>query len=414
MLLATAQDAASPFTWGGEARTRFESFSRRGFGLAGTERDDYVLQRVFLHGDVHVEDFRAHAELVSASAFGEDVEKPPTQAGETDVHQAFVEPRFGDFTLRAGRTQLALGSSRLVGLRDGTNVRLAFDGVRATWRSGGAQLDALALRPVIQGDDAFDDASSASEALWGLYGTWTLARGDESALARDAALTFDAYWLVREREDARFESGAGRELRHTFGVRVAGVHAGWDHDTEAVFQLGTFAAPARDEDIAAWTLATHTGYTFVRAPWSPRVGLKLDYASGDRDADDAELGTFDPLYPRNPYFSEAGLFAPYNFFDVHPSLTLTPRAGVEIAFAYDAFFRADTHDAVFSGSRIAIPGDVSTRHHVGDTLELRASWRATHTVSFELAWVHLFAGDVVRDAGGRDTDFAALWAVWSF
>lgn len=62
----------------------------------------------------------------------------------------------------------------------------------------------------------------------------------------------------------------------------------------------------------SWTLASQTGFTFASLPWQPRIALSTNIASGDTDPDDADLGTFNPLYPRGNYFSEDAVLGPRN------------------------------------------------------------------------------------------------------
>ncbi|MCR2572501.1 alginate export family protein, partial [Salmonella enterica] len=75
-------------------------------------------------------------------------------------------------------------------------------------------------------------------------------------------------------------------------------------------------------DIRAWTLATDTGLRWTELPLQPRLGLKADIASGDGNLHDGRLGTFNALFPKSAYFSEASLLAPANLMDVQPTLTL--------------------------------------------------------------------------------------------
>ena len=85
-----------------------------------------------------------------------------------------------------------------------------------------------------------------------------------------------------------------------------GRFAGFDYDWEPVLQFGNFDGG----ELWAWTIATDTGYTFASVPWAPRIGLKADVASGDRDADDSTLGTFNPLFFKAGYFNDASLLRP--------------------------------------------------------------------------------------------------------
>src|SRR5438105_12903233 len=80
-------------------------------------------------------------------------------------------------------------------------------------------------------------------------------------------------------EEARFDQGSAHEVRHTLGPRLWGHPGPWDYNVEVVYQLGTFG----QGQIHAWTAASDTGYTLRTVPWQPRLGLKADIISGDRN-----------------------------------------------------------------------------------------------------------------------------------
>lgn len=418
-----ASDDSAVLTIGGEARTRYEFSSAPGFGLRGSGHDDYLLQRFLLHADLHVGDRkdlhgRAFVQLLSGLVTEEEFTKPANQDNSLDLQQAFADIIVGDnragavakgetsFMLRAGRQEMGFGSYRLVTSRDPTNARLSFDGVRATLAMRGMTFDAFVVRPTEPKIGVFNDGQDDNTTFWGVYAA--------IPLEPEKRLGVDFYYLGLQRDNARFQSGVGDELRHSLGARLWGRARGWDHDTEAILQFGTFDQPSRSQDILAWTIASNTGYTFDNVAWKPRVGLKLNVASGDDDANDGELSTFNPLFPRNNYFSDANLLAPYNFFDVYPSLTLRPTDALTLTAGWDAFFRFSTDDAVFSPTGIIIPATASDERYVGSTASVVADWSINHYLTLTASYAHFFRGDVVRDAGGESVDFVGLWLTAKF
>jgi hypothetical protein len=195
--------------------------------------------------------------------------------------------------LRGGRQEIGLGSQRLVSVRDGPNIRCAFDGVRGFWSDGPYRIDALYFKPVTILPGSFDDKTSNTEHLGGIYLT--------GPVPRLGALNADLYWFDYARDAAKFASGTADERRQLVGARLFGKASGFDWDVGGVCQGGSFGA----RDISAWTIASNFGYTFANLPASPRLGLKADIASGDKSGGKGSLGTFNALYPKLPYFSEA-------------------------------------------------------------------------------------------------------------
>ncbi|MDX2131585.1 MAG: alginate export family protein [Planctomycetota bacterium] len=408
---------------GGEARSRYEYSSAPFFGLRAPGHDDFFLQRFLLHSDLRVGERdglhgRAFVQLLSGLVAGEEFSKPGNQDNALDVQQAFGEVILGDtrpaavatgdtsFALRAGRQEMGFGSYRLVTSREPTNARLAFDGVRATLHTQRLTFDAFLVRPTDHKIGLFNDGQDDNSTFWGLYSAIPL--GPESRRG------LDVYYLGLHRENTRFQSGVGEELRHSFGARLWGRARGWDHDTEAVVQFGDFDLAGSSQDILAWTVASNTGYTFENAAWKPRLGLKLNVASGDDDPGDDRLATFNPLFPRNNYFSDANLLAPFNFFDIHPTLTVRPLDSVTVTAGWDVFFRYSTDDAVFSPVGLVIPATASDGRFVGSTLSLVADWAINRNLTLSASYAHFFKGEVVRDAGGRDVDYFGVWFTAKF
>ena len=126
---------------------------------------------------------------------------------------------------------------------------------------------------------------------------------------------------------------------------------GWDWNGEGVIQFGTFGS----ESILAWTASLDSGYTFD-APWKPRLGVKLDVASGNSHPGDGRLGTFDALYFKSGYFNDASLLRPENIMDIHPTLTVNPTSKITIDGGVDVFRRYSRNDGVYSvGGPVEIP-----------------------------------------------------------
>jgi hypothetical protein len=391
---------------GGELRWRFESVPRRALGASPIGRDDFLLQRYFVHVDAHAnESARLFVQVGAGAVAGESFASPPSQANDFDLVQGFFDLDLdlgaaSTLRVRGGRQELGFGSYRLVTVREPTNFRLTFDGVRTTWRTGASTIDVFHVRPVAFEGGVLDDAFDRGQALWGAYSAHELSPQGSS--------TIDLYYLGLARDATRFETGVGDELRHSVGARLSGRAAGWDHDTEALIQFGDFTVASGEQSIRAWTIASNTGHTFQDTPWRPRVGVKANIASGDDDPTDDELGTFNALFPRNNYFNEAGFLAPANFFDVHPSLVVRPDSSTTLTASWDIYFRAERSDAVFGPTGIVVPAGASDERFVGSTLSLqieRQLWRGT---LLSIAYVHLFAGPVVEDAGGGDLDYVTL------
>lgn len=401
-------DAAGDWyiSFGGEIRERFEYYSHPMFSLQGQDADAYLLQRALLHADLHAGPYlRGFVQLGSHEAWWKDFAAPP-YLDRLDIQQAFGEirlPLAGDPFLRVGRQEMAFGSQRLVAIRDAPNVRRNFDGIRFGGMFGDVRLDIFATRPVELREDRFDDRSDSEQALWGLYSTFPM-----NIMPGGKA---DLYYLGLDKDPARFAAGTAEEERHTFGTRLFGTHASWDWDWEVLGQVGSFG----DQDIRAWGVTTDTGYSFDADGWTIRLGLKADIGSGDGDLDDDTLGTLNPYFPKLAYFNQAALLGPSNVMDLQPSITFKPQPTLSITAGYDVLWRTTTADAIYAGSGAPIAGTASrSGQYTGSQLSLDLAWQASRHVDFGLGYVHLEAGEALRDAGGDDVDFAYFSAGYRF
>jgi Alginate export len=128
------------------------------------------------------------------------------------VHQAFADLKWEassgrSFIFRVGRQELQYGSTRLISVRAGPNVRQSFDGPSILTRVNDWRIDVFAVCSAQTNRGYFDDSPDPKRALWGVYAV----RPTSFALAKN----IDLYYLGYSRIDARFEQGEAKELRHT-------------------------------------------------------------------------------------------------------------------------------------------------------------------------------------------------------
>ncbi|OUL98815.1 alginate export family protein [Variovorax sp. JS1663] len=396
-------------TLGGELRERYEYVRAPVFGLGSPPRNDYFLSRASLFADIHFgPGFRTFVEIAAAHAPGWSGSPPATQKDTLDVLQAFGEAKLslgeGQLSVRAGRQQMSFGSSRLVGVRDSPNIRRSFDGVRVTWiESKDLRVDAFAVQPVAPRTGRFDDGRDRAQDLWGVYAT--------TNVPAVAGLKADLYYLGLNRRDARFAQGVETEHRHTVGARLFGSHADFDWNIEGIFQFGNFGGSS----IRAWALSSDTGYTFSDRTWTPRIGLKADAFSGDRNLRDGRLGTFNALFPRLPYFSEANLVAPSNLLDLQPNLTLALTPTVELNLAWNPLWKQTKADAFYAPPLSPVRGTAGTQsRHIGQQVIATIEWSATPRLTVAASYVHFEPGRATRQAGGRSGEFLATWLQYRF
>jgi len=397
-------------TLGGEIRERYEYYHNNLWGLGPQDGNGYLLQRYMVHADAHFGDyFRVFAQFKSGLEDGRNGGPRPTDRDDFDLHQAFFDVRVAcsdedSLTFRAGRQELAYGSSRLISFREEPNVRRSFDGVKAILRVKGWQVDAFAVKPVRTRSGVFDDDPDPDQNFWGLYAvtpvSW-LPGGN-----------VDLYYLGLDRRNARFDQGAAHELRHSLGTRIWGHKAGWDYNLEFVYQFGSFGSGA----IQAWTAASDLGFTFEQVPLTPRLGLKANVTSGDDNPNDSDLQAFNPLFPRGAYFGEPALIGPANHMDIHPQLELALRRNLSLTLGWDCFWRESTHDGIYGPAvNLIESGNASNARYVGNQVEAMVEWRVDRHFTFTADYAHFIAGDFLKQTTpGKDVDYFSAWITCRF
>ena len=387
--------------FGGEVRQRYEYTHDPSFG--GDPKDDggVWLQRYTLHTDLRLGPrFRFFGQLSSALETGREGGPSPVDENELTLQNAFADLSLAlteesDLTLRVGRQELQYGSGRLVDVREGPNVRRTFDAARVMLELPDWRIDALAARPQVSQPGVFDDEESDQHSLWGVY-----------AVGGGKLVPFgqlDLYYLGFRDEAGSFVQGTANERRDSLGARLWGSESGWDWNWEAIYQFGSFGRG----DLSAWTLASETGFTFAGSMWRPRIALSANIASGDDDSTDQHLGTFNPLYPRGNYFSEAAVVGPRNFFNLHPFVTIRPDEAWSVTADVNFFWRLETEDGVYapSGQLIREPNG-SKKRFVGSTVSLTSAHELVSNLTFTAIYTHFFAGEFIRETGpSEDIDF---------
>jgi len=143
--------------------------------------------------------------------------------------------------------------------------------------------------------------------------------------------------------------------------------------------------------------------------------LKAAIASGDRNPHDDALQTLNPLFPRGTYFTEASLLGPQNFFHVHPSLQLHPAAKWTFGTGVDFYWRESLNDGIYTpAAKVIYKGNPNFARFVGTDFSFLINWQATRHINVSAAYTHFFAGEFIRQNGGQDVNYSAIWASYKF
>jgi hypothetical protein len=373
-------------TLAGELRLRPEGFRIKAKDAIPSTRDNYLLQRYLFGADLHFGSrLRIYSEIQSGIINGRTTGPRPTDQNSFDVHQGFVEVRSRRdskvaISARFGRQELNIGSSRLISASPTLNTKRSFDGVRTTvthggWRYEGAAATLTSLQPGV-----FDDGTDTDIRFWGiaavrpgrgLKGSWTF------------------YYLGLGNKDIQFAQGRGYDKRHTFGVNWRAANRWVDVNYDVILQQGSF----ENADVNAWGVSSDTGFRLTSKGWRPRVGLRANGASGDRDARDPSMQSFNPLFPGASFAGPIGLFGATNMIDVTPFASFVPARTLIIGVERPMYWRTSTGDGLYNTTlRPVLPPGAGTGRYVGATFGVLAIWQTTAHVQLSGAVMRLVPG----------------------
>jgi hypothetical protein len=297
-----------------------------------------------------------------------------------------------------------VGSRRLVSRSRFRNTASSFTGLDWIWRGAGvAQARVFYTLPVerlpdepdeLRDDDWEFDKESFDVQFWGLY--------YRDQLPRDARA--EVYWFGLHERDSDRRRTRNRRLQ-TPGFRVwrAPAHGSFDFQVETVLQFGqSRALPTSTPDLDHFAHFHHLslGYSFD-APWSPRLSLHYDYASGDDDPTDGDNGRFDTLFGSRRFeYGPTSIYGAFARSNINPPgirLGLEPGKKWTAYAQLRCFWLASKRDA-WTTTGVRDPTGDSGRY-IGSQIDFRIRWNLLpENVRIEAGYAHLFAGRFIDEA----------------
>jgi hypothetical protein len=193
----------------------------------------------------------------------------------------------------------------------------------------------------------------------------------------------------------------GQIHRYTAGVRVAGnLPASFAYDVEIPWQFGEYGA----KDIRAYAFHADVNKS-IPTQWKPKVGIELNLASGDRDAQDNKNGTFIPLYQSThaPY-GLMDLFRWQNMREIAGYIAAAPLTKLQCSVGANFLWLDSTRDSWYnsSGSKVRSTTKTEVSPFVGTEVSLVAKYALSKMISLEAGYAHFFTGGFVRGTGAND------------
>jgi hypothetical protein len=380
-----------------ELRYRYEYIDNLDFNSAVDDDDAYMLLRSRINVDVTPVDYlRAFVQLQDARIWDTEFASNAAFEDSMDIRQAFLQAGgFKGFPVyaRVGRQEISYGDQRLLGGFNWSNIAQSFDAAKLYYKSDFAQVDVFAARKVLIDNENFNDWDD-NDNLLGLYSVLSILDNH----------TIDLYYLFRDTTTpVAFGPtvGMGKLDESTVGFRFRGSKLmGFDYTVEAAYQFGNFGT----QDISAYAIVALAGYT-IDVPWSPRIGIEWDHASGDSDPSDGDRETFDNLFPTNHmhygYMDRASL---QNLNNIQFMLSAKPMEALSLQADLHFLHLDETSDSLYNAGRKPARTSATTAvdDHVGTELDLTVKYRINRMFGIITGYSHFFTGDFLSDTGASD------------
>ncbi len=390
----------------GELRENVYDF--KGSGDAVTD-DQWLLHRIRLGIEWQpAEWFRLAVQGQDVrESFSDRADLPLKQGAEGDdafdLRLASVE--LGDpkqLSLKLGRQVLGYGDERLVGPLEWLNFSRTFDamklhyGAQDWWLEGFVSSVVRLHESKFNNSDWTDTQNGRRQLFSGLYFSTTAV----------AAQITDAYAFHLHEEAPN-----GSTDFITLGTRMKGDPLklkGWDYTLEFAGQAGQ----VHGQDLNAYAWHLEGGYHWLSHAWKPRLALEYSFGSGDGDAADGQVGTFQNLFPTNhPPYGLMDTMAWQNMHNLVLRMAAQPHPKVKTTLDVHGFWLADTGDAWYraNGTTQVRPITPGARNHAGVEIDLTVQAKLTQHLDLLLGYSHFVAGSYLEDTGrGDDADFAYL------
>ena len=350
-----------------------------------------------------------------------------------DLRQAYIEIANYDkcpFGLKVGRQELSYGDERLIGVSDWTNYARTFDAAKLIYKGHGFSLEAFTATPAIITRSKYDqsDLFNGNETHRDLVLSGGYLSFDSLPFG-----TWDFYTFVLDQANGNVGYAQGtlntalpkgslldRSDFVTIGTRVKGdpkkLH-GWEYTGEFAYQVGK----VRDLNLSAYALNAGVGYNFLDTPWTPRIFAEYNYASGDDNPADHDIGTFQNLFPTNhKFYGIMDMFSWQNMQDAHVSVSVKPAKTLAAEAGYYAHWLANNNDAWYrsNGINTVRPLNAAAQNagnYQGSEVDVLVTWNPKKYFQVQGGYAHFFAGQYLKDTGAHDAaDFGYVQMLIAF
>ncbi|RME85690.1 MAG: hypothetical protein D6785_04130, partial [Planctomycetota bacterium] len=311
-------------------------------------------------------------------------------------------------TLRIGRQELKYGRERLIGGFNWNNVAQSFDAARLMVKLDKIQVDFFGARKVKIDRNGWNNWDEKDDLL-GLYIQAKMIKNHQ----------IHVYSFYRNTPNAgNATPPLNRNLDEiTVGFRVTGKQKTLDYTMEFAYQFGKAGVGANRNDINALAFIGGFGFT-CPCPSKPRLGLEINYASGDDSPNAGAYRTFDNLFPTNHlHYGFMDLASLQNLVDFIIHFSMKPAKNWLFKIDYHILALDTSRDNFYHAGRGIRRAASSTpaSEFLGTELDITVKYKVNSFLSFLFGVSKFWAGDYLKDTGTHDNaEFAYFQTVLKF
>lgn len=277
----------------------------------------------------------------------------------------------------------------MIGAGEWGNVPRVFDAVRLGLQHGRDRVDIFSSSVVHVDTGPWNDHHLAGDNLHGIYGSL----GSVLPLAK-----LESYLLRRTSPSFPGQGGVSSALHSwTYGVRAVDEGTGrWGYEAEIIGQRGRTGRA----DLASWAFTAQAQRRWRERPWKPVAVAEINFASGDRNPNDARVQTFDQLYPTNHgIYGIVDQIGRRNTKNTRLGVWFEPHRRLTVRAEGHSFWLASRYDALYgAGGAAVIPGvpGGAASTDIGRECDISASWKPSTHYEIGAQVGHLFPRTFLR------------------
>jgi hypothetical protein len=396
---------------GGEIREQLRIYSHVNYGDVDSgvnDNDVYLLQRYLLHADLHLGrhirffgQFNSNHATAKNTVSRTDRDVVGVLQGFADVNVAGKIP----MRFRLGRQELSYGVERILGTRDGANVRQSFDGLRYTMTLKKSVADFFMVYPVSNDFGYFDNSTNTDILIYS--GLWSIP------LKRMG--TLELYFIGNDRKYAYCRNDSAKENRQSFGIRLNRYSGIFYYDAEAIGQTGIYG----NSTIRAWQLSALAGLRWRELRMEPRLQARIAAASGDLDSTDTKMNLFRPIATRSPVNDLIPVgFANIGVFTVEGEIKIVK--GLHFGLGFYSVRRISPNDGSYTSDvthmvREPDNNGIEKGIHIANGVVSEINYSTGKHFSILLLMGYFVPGNYVSSTGeGKDQSAASLKLTYRF